>query len=106
MKFLSDHMPFLEAEYEDSTETALLEEVAHYDIQGKRDASWQGIDVCTDARHGHRKNAKDTSMIAIGHCTKKSFIFLCTFADVFYAFFKVLDAMPLVILVNGPLKLA
>ena len=30
-----------------------------------------GIDISTDARHGWRKNAKDTSVVAIGEKTKK-----------------------------------
>ena len=30
-----------------------------------------GIDVCTDARHGHRRNAKDKSMVALVDHTKK-----------------------------------
>lgn len=66
-KFLESHVPFLEDEYRKSTETALLEEVACYDM----DSTWNGIDVCTDARHGHRRNAKDTSMVAIGDRSKK-----------------------------------
>jgi hypothetical protein len=69
-KFLDANLPFLEEEYNDSIETALHEEMGYYDIQEGAN-EWQGIDVCTDARHGHRKNAKDTSMIAIGDQSKK-----------------------------------
>jgi hypothetical protein len=42
----------------DSIETALLEEVASYE-------DLETIDIMTDARHGWRKNAKDTSVVAI-----------------------------------------
>jgi hypothetical protein len=37
----------------------LLEEVASYD-------DLETIDIMTDARHGWHKNAKDTSVVAIG----------------------------------------
>lgn len=42
-----------------SISTALLEEVGMYD-------ELDGIDIITDARHGWRKNAKDTSVVAVG----------------------------------------
>ena len=49
-------------EYEPSVEIALQHEMSGYDI----DDNWQGINILTDARHGWRKNAKDTSVVAIG----------------------------------------
>jgi diacylglycerol kinase len=42
----------------------LLEEVASYE-------DLETIDIMTDARHGWRKNAKDTSVVAIGEKTHK-----------------------------------
>ncbi|VDH99404.1 Hypothetical predicted protein [Mytilus galloprovincialis] len=46
-------------EYNDSIETALMEEVGMYE-------DLTSIDIMTDARHGWRKNAKDSSVVAIG----------------------------------------
>ena len=66
--FVKNHLPSLEAEYEESTENALQLEIG---MTMEDPDTWQGIDVCTDARHGHRRNAKDTSMVAIGNKTKK-----------------------------------
>ena len=68
--FLQRHIPAIDEEYEDSLETALNEEVACYNID-QSDNEWQGIDIKTDARHGHRRNAKDTSVVAIGDQTSK-----------------------------------
>jgi hypothetical protein len=42
----------------------LLEEVASYE-------DFETIDIMTDARHEWRKNAKDTSVVAIGEKTHK-----------------------------------
>lgn len=66
--FLEAYLPSIEEEYNESIETALQLEVAET-LEDPDD--WQGIDVCTDARHGHRRNAKDTSMVALGYKTKK-----------------------------------
>ena len=67
----------LSEEYKDSTQRAMEHEIASYDI----DDNWQGINIMTDARHGWRKNAKDSSIVCIGekshavlqhvHITKK-----------------------------------
>ncbi len=54
----------VQAEYSDSCETALLEEIAGYE-------HLQGINIMTDARHGWRKNAKDSSIVAIGEYSHK-----------------------------------
>ena len=43
----------------------MLEEVAMYDDMG------DGIEILSDARHGWRKHAKDTSVVAIGEQTDK-----------------------------------
>ena len=45
--------------FNDSIEQALHEEIGSYE-------DVDGIDIITDARHGWRKNAKDTSVVAIG----------------------------------------
>ncbi|CAG2211866.1 unnamed protein product [Mytilus edulis] len=50
---------FVDEEYNDSIETALMEEVGMYE-------DLTSIDIMTDARHGWRKNAKDSSVVAIG----------------------------------------
>lgn len=65
-------------EYKDATETAMFEEIAQYPIpglgfgdngesmEGDDEEEWFGIDIATDARHGWRKNSRDTSVVAIG----------------------------------------
>lgn len=45
-------------------EGALLEEIGLYE-------ELDGIDIMTDARHGWRKNAKDTSVVALGEKSHK-----------------------------------
>ena len=45
--------------FNESIEQALHEEIGSYE-------DVDGIDIMTDARHGWRKNAKDTSVVAIG----------------------------------------
>lgn len=55
---------FVQQEYEDSISTALLEEIGMYE-------DLDGIDIITDARHGWRKNAKDTSVVAVGEKSHK-----------------------------------
>ena len=57
----------IQQEYEDFIDTALMSEIAGYDC----DENWQGIEIMTDARHGWRKNAKDTSVVAIGEKSHK-----------------------------------
>lgn len=62
----SDHFSLykeaVSEEYSESVATALQHEISGYDI----DDHWQGINIMTDARHGWRKNAKDSSVVAIG----------------------------------------
>ena len=110
--FLGQLKPCIDIQYEDSTETALLEEVAMYsfptieedmdvdsahannekdspvnavleeaapsslptsdeNLESTNKNYWPRIDIKTDARHGHRKNAKDSSVVAIGDQTNK-----------------------------------
>jgi hypothetical protein len=57
-----DYRQSIHEEYTDSVEMALQLEMGMYNI----DDTWQGIDVASDARHGWRKNAKDTSVVVIG----------------------------------------
>lgn len=66
-----------------SIENAILEETAMYedleetvDMEGEDGAivtlnRHPGIDIMTDARHGWRKNAKDSSVVAVGEKTHK-----------------------------------
>ena len=61
-------MPNIQAEYDESIETVLLEEVA-MDIGEQDTDHWDGITIFTDARHDWRKNAKDTSVVVIGDKT-------------------------------------
>ncbi|CAG2242369.1 unnamed protein product [Mytilus edulis] len=49
----------IEQQYNESIESAVLEEIGMYD-------ELTGINIITDARHGWRKNAKDSSVVAIG----------------------------------------
>jgi hypothetical protein len=72
-EFYRRHSPLVESQYESSVEMALLQEMACYDMIGENDdqEEWQGIDVISDARHGHRRNAKDTSVVVLGEKTKK-----------------------------------
>ncbi|KAK3100338.1 hypothetical protein FSP39_018337 [Pinctada imbricata] len=62
--FFKKYKIFVKEEYEESTNTALLEEIGSYE-------DLDGIDIITDARHGWRKNAQDTSVVAIGEQTHK-----------------------------------
>ena len=55
----SRYKQFIEEEYNDSIETSLMEEIGMYD-------DLTCIDIMSDARNGWRKNAKDTSVVAIG----------------------------------------
>ena len=94
IKFVGEMKPVIEEEYLDNTDTALLEEIARYcpepTVSGQgenRDEisesipcevdndDWYGIDILTDARHGHRKNAKDidSSIVAIGEKLAKCY---------------------------------
>lgn len=63
-KFLRTIAPCIEAEYEQTTEDALHEEIAMYD-------EYDGIDGFMDARHSGRRCAKDTSVEVLGEKTKK-----------------------------------
>jgi len=77
--FLGDYNKAIASEYNTSTELALLQEIAHECVQEGQEAN--AISILTDARHGWRKNAKDSSIVTIGekshqvihhaHVTKK-----------------------------------
>ncbi|CAC5374173.1 unnamed protein product [Mytilus coruscus] len=54
----------IEQQYNESIESAVLEEIGMYD-------DLTGINIMTDARHGWRKNAKDSSVVAIGEKSTK-----------------------------------
>ncbi len=58
------HNSAIQVEYDESTEKSLLE-VGLYEHMS------EGINIITDARHGWRRNAKDTSVVAIGEKTHK-----------------------------------
>ncbi|CAC5358969.1 unnamed protein product [Mytilus coruscus] len=58
----------IQEEYKYSTDIALLQEIASYDELDSK------IDIMSDARHGWRKNAKDTSVVCIGEKTHKEFV--------------------------------
>ena len=62
MKHFSVYKHAVHQEYNDLIGSALLCEIAGYECN----KNWQGIDIMTDARHGWRKNAKDSSIVAIG----------------------------------------
>ena len=55
-RFFDKHKVAIQEEYNDSIQTALQEEIGAYE-----DLS-TGIDIITDARHGWRTNAYDTSV--------------------------------------------
>jgi len=57
--FTKTYLPSIKEEYDESLEDALLYETGQYE-------HLSGINIMTDARHGWRKNAKDTSVVAIG----------------------------------------
>lgn len=56
----------IQEKYKDPVYTSVLEEVASYENE-----ELGTVDIMTDARHGCRKNAKDTSVVAIGEKTHK-----------------------------------
>ena len=62
--FFKKHKEFVKQEYVDSTKNALMEEIGSYE-------DLDGIDIITHARHGWRKNSKDTSVVTIGEKTHK-----------------------------------
>lgn len=63
-KLLNVYKGHVTEEYNSSIRTALQEEIASYE-------DLDGINISTDARHGWRKNAKDSSIVAIGESTHK-----------------------------------
>ena len=76
--FIRTYDDFIQKEYDDSVEAALVEEIAMYPIPMAEDDGddedeepYEGIDIKTDARHGHRRNAKDTSVVALGERSHK-----------------------------------
>ena len=62
--FHESHKQSVDHVYNESIEEALMEEIGMYE-------ELTGIDIMTDARHGWRKNAKDTSVVVIGEKTHK-----------------------------------
>ncbi|KAK3083302.1 hypothetical protein FSP39_018873 [Pinctada imbricata] len=64
--FLKSYKKFLQDECKESMSTAILEEVASYE-----DEKLGEVDIMTDARHGWRKNAKDSTIVALGDKTHK-----------------------------------
>ncbi|OWF47756.1 hypothetical protein KP79_PYT17582 [Mizuhopecten yessoensis] len=64
--FFKSYQKHIQDEYNNSISTALLEEIGLYE-----DESLGSVDMMTDARHRWRKNAKDTSVVAIGDRTHK-----------------------------------
>ena len=53
----NDYKCAVESECKRSCETAIMEEITNsFDNEGS-------VDIMTDARHGHRKNAKDSNII-------------------------------------------
>ncbi|CAG2239511.1 unnamed protein product [Mytilus edulis] len=63
--FFNVHSQHIQEEYKYSTDIALLQEIASYEELDSK------IDIMSDARHGWRKNAKDTSVVCIGEKTHK-----------------------------------
>ncbi|CAC5419660.1 unnamed protein product [Mytilus coruscus] len=63
--FFNVHSQHIHEEYKYSTDIALLQEIASYEELDSK------IDIMSDARHGWRKNAKDTSVVCIGEKTHK-----------------------------------
>ena len=63
--FFNSHSKFIQEEYNYSTDIAVLQEIASYEELDSK------IDIMSDARHGWRKNAKDSSVVAIGEKTHK-----------------------------------
>jgi hypothetical protein len=62
---------------EDSISISLLEEIGSYDYtkfvndDGEEDEFHPGIDIASDACHGWRKNANDSSVVGMGNNTQK-----------------------------------
>lgn len=63
--FFNTYYPHVEKEYEESTDLALLQEIASYENLESE------IDIMTDARHGWRKNTKDSSIVCLGQQSHK-----------------------------------
>ena len=63
-QFTQDYSDSLQAVYHSSLEESLHMEIGSYE-------DLDGIDIMTDARHGWRKNAKDSSVVALGEKTHK-----------------------------------
>lgn len=63
-KFHQKHKDSVQNAHDQSIEEALQEEIGSYE-------ELDGIEIMSDARHGWRKNAKDTSVVAIGDKTHK-----------------------------------
>lgn len=59
--------PYVQAGYNDSIQNAIALETTAA-LSANNDPA---INIKTDARHGHRRNAKDTSVVALGEATNK-----------------------------------
>ncbi len=81
-RILTAFHPHVSSAAMESVQVALLEEKAGYEGQEEvvvpdddcNDIAFlvhPGIDIETDARHGWRKNAKDTSVVCLGYKTHK-----------------------------------
>lgn len=62
--FHTNYKESVQSAHDKSIEDALLDEIGAYE-------ELDGIEIMSDARHGWRKNAKDTSVVAIGERTHK-----------------------------------
>ncbi|CAG2202776.1 unnamed protein product [Mytilus edulis] len=63
-KFFRKYKEHAENESVQSVDNAINDEISSYD-------DLDGINIMTDARHGWRKNAKDTTVVALGEKTHK-----------------------------------
>ena len=63
------HQTAITAEYHDSTDTATHIEIGMNDFEDA--CTFSGVAIITDARHGWRKNAKDSSISTIGMLSHK-----------------------------------
>jgi hypothetical protein len=62
--FYNTHKESIEKVYNDSIDNAIMHEIGFYEFTDAD--TFSGIEIITDARHGWRKNSKDSSVSAIG----------------------------------------
>ena len=68
--FLPDYNLSVDCEYTESCTDALAKEIAGSMLpDGDHDDNYQGIKIITDARHGWRKNSRQTDVVCIGYGT-------------------------------------